>query len=408
MAGSVTKYGEEPNTWLLRWDAAPAADGKRNRKKKVYRGGKKQAEAELAKLVAETTAPAGVGPQVETKVAEVGLTFGDWLDDWIAMKADRNIGPQTLRGYHTHAKAIKEGIGAVPITDLTPKRISDYYRHVKTEGRQLSRQGRGKGLSKTTIHHHHVLIRASLKQAVVMGLIQKNPTDALEAPEMEKDRKMPALTPEEVQTLIRVTEGTPLYVPVVLSAYAGLREGEVLALSWRNVHLASSLLMVQQNAYPRQGGGMAFKEPKSEKSRRPVPLTDFVVEVLRRHQTTQNTIRENTPDWQDTGLVVTMEDGRAMRNDYLTKQFRKLRDELGWSDRIGFHCLRRTCATLMAHAGVPPRVTQDFLGHANLATTLGVYTNVVDGAREDAAARLGEVLGHVRVNTALEHHLAAD
>jgi integrase len=79
-----------------------------------------------------------------------------------------------------------------------------------------------------------------------------------------------------------------------------------------------------------------------------------------------------------------MEDGLPMRHDYLSKKFRKLADAMGWPE-ITFHSLRRTHASLLAHAGVMPKVVQERLGHSDPAITQEIYTTVIGGAAKAAA-----------------------
>ncbi len=43
-----------------------------------------------------------------------------------------------------------------------------------------------------------------------------------------------------------------------------------------------------------------------------------------------------------------------------------------------FHDLRHSCATLLAAQGVPPRVAMEILGHANISTTINIYTQVLN------------------------------
>ncbi|MBA2326573.1 MAG: tyrosine-type recombinase/integrase [Actinobacteria bacterium] len=55
-----------------------------------------------------------------------------------------------------------------------------------------------------------------------------------------------------------------------------------------------------------------------------------------------------------------------------------------------FHDLRHTCATLLLHAEVHPKVVQEMLGHSSIAITLDIYSHVVPGMQEEAARRMQE------------------
>ena len=60
--------------------------------------------------------------------------------------------------------------------------------------------------------------------------------------------------------------------------------------------------------------------------------------------------------------------------------------------RIRFHDLRHTAATLLLGQGVHPKVVAEMLGHARISTTLDLYSHVMPGMQEDAAARVDMAL----------------
>jgi integrase len=62
--------------------------------------------------------------------------------------------------------------------------------------------------------------------------------------------------------------------------------------------------------------------------------------------------------------------------------------------RITFHGLRHTCATLLLGAGVPVHVVSQRLGHAKASITSDVYAHVVGTMQQEAAAKLGALLGN--------------
>ena len=95
--------------------------------------------------------------------------------------------------------------------------------------------------------------------------------------------------------------------------------------------------------------------------------------------------------WTDTGLVFTQEDGTAIHPHSLSRFFETRAKAAGLSP-IRFHDLRHTHATLGLAAGVPAKVMQERLGHANVSITLDLYTHVVPGMQEQAAATMGALV----------------
>ena len=62
------------------------------------------------------------------------------------------------------------------------------------------------------------------------------------------------------------------------------------------------------------------------------------------------------------------------------------------SPNVTFHGLRHTHATQLLKEGVHPKVAQERLGHSTISTTLDLYSHVMPGMQEDAAARVDKAL----------------
>jgi integrase len=82
---------------------------------------------------------------------------------------------------------------------------------------------------------------------------------------------MGALDEAQTAQLLVAAKGTPWHVPVLLAVATGLRRGEVLGLRWQDVDLEAGRLTVQQTLEETRSG-LAFKPPKTAKSRRCVPI----------------------------------------------------------------------------------------------------------------------------------------
>ena len=61
-------------------------------------------------------------------------------------------------------------------------------------------------------------------------------------------------------------------------------------------------------------------------------------------------------------------------------------------DRVRFHDLRHTFASLMLLRGAKPKVISEALGHASVAFTMDTYSHIISGMQEDAMALLDDVL----------------
>lgn len=102
---------------------------------------------------------------------------------------------------------------------------------------------------------HRTLHRA-LNQAFHWGLIRANPA-ALVFPPRPERREMTALDRDQLLALLDQTKDRPLHAPLVLLATSGLRVGEALALSWRDVDLDARRLYVRRSLRRHRRGGFA-------------------------------------------------------------------------------------------------------------------------------------------------------
>jgi integrase len=169
----------------------------------------------------------------------------------------------------------------------------------------------------------------------------------------------------------------------VLVAYCGLRRGEVLGLHWADVDLDQGVAFIRETA----GDGT----PKSDSGVRAVPLAAPVVPALRawRKQQAADQLGYG-PDWPETGLVFTREDGSAVPAQWLSVRFETLayRAEL---PPVRFHDLRHGAASLCKAAHLDSKVISALLGHARSSFTDDVYVTLfpeVAKAAADAAAAI--------------------
>src|SRR5262249_10283634 len=131
----------------------------------------------------------------------------------------------------------------------------------------------------------HRILSQALKQAVTWGLLETNPCSAVKPPRFDR-REMKVLDVNQTATLVEYARRQPrMFMPVLLSAFCGLRRGEVAALRWRSVNLDAGQPAVVASTEQTKDG-LREKPPKSGKSRT-VALPAIAVEELRRHRISQ-------------------------------------------------------------------------------------------------------------------------
>jgi integrase len=127
---------------------------------------------------------------------------------------------------------------------------------------------------------------------------------------------------------------------------------------------------------------------KSEDSDRIITIDQGTADVLRARQERELFERlEWDSGWQDSGRVVTKEDGSPLRRGWASEHFGTLVQKAGLPP-VRFHDLRHGTATMLLAAGQPIKVISEIPGHSTSAFTVDVYTEVAEELAESAAAAI--------------------
>ena len=366
-----------PGKWTIILDVRDPATGKRRRKWHSFSGTKRSAQIECARLISEMRGGNYAEP---TKT-----TFGQFLEEWLA-QIKSQVTPRTHERYcEIVRKNIIPSLGAIRLTALRPPQIAGAYTKALESGR---RDGKG-GLSPNTVLYMHRLIKQALKHAVRWGTLTKNPAAAVDPPSIERATLS---TYDMAQTVdaIEAARGSRLFVPILLGVLCGLRRGEIVALRWRSVDLSASSLAVVESA-EQTAAGIRYKKPKSGRARN-IALSAYVVEELKVHKLRQaEELLRVGVRLNDATFVYAREDGEPIQPRSLTHNWQALVSRTG-IPRVRFHDLRHAHATHLLSSGVHPKVASERMGHSKVGITLDLYSHVLPGMQEDAAARVDDAL----------------
>jgi integrase len=209
-------------------------------------------------------------------VKDASMTVAAWLEEWIATSLAASGRKQATKDlYATLTRThLVPTVGAIPLGRLRP---SDVEALIVTK--------RDAGLAGSTIRTIYTVLRSALDIASRDGLIRSNPAAAVKRPGVER-KEAPHLTAEQAQALLEAMKGDRLESLFRVMLATGLRRGEALGLHWADVDLDAGLLRVRWTL-SRTSQGLQLDEPKTDKSRRTVPLPRSGIETLRAHQTRQ-------------------------------------------------------------------------------------------------------------------------
>jgi integrase len=143
----------------------------------------------------------------------------------------------------------------------------------------------------------------------------------------------------------------------------------------------------------RLDGHLVIGEPKTERSRRDVPLSPATVALLRSVKVSQAVERlKSASIWVETGHVFTTQIGTAVDPRNALRAISTAAKASGMAD-VGLHTLRHSFATHMLEAGVPLHTVSELLGHSSVAVTGDVYGHVSTEGARSAVERLSAAMG---------------
>ena len=382
MKGHVRERPPGSGNWSAVLEMRDPETGRRKRKwHSLDAKGKRAAQIECARLISAMDGGTYMEPSK--------TTVSEFLERWIEhMKAQ--VSPRTFHRYREICtKNLCPLIGTTTLSKLKPAQLSAAYTTALSSGRR----NRSGGLSPRTVHHMHTVLKSALAQAVKWELLARNPADAVDPPRVERQRLETYDVPQTA-TLIELMRPTRIAMPSILAAMCGLRRGEIAALRWRAIDLAAGQLAVRESAEQTRDG-VRIKEPKSGRART-VALSATVVDELRQHRLKQaeELLKLGVRLTEET-FVATHADGSPLQPDYITHEWVR---QLAKSalPRVRFHDLRHAHATHLLSSGVHPKVASERLGHSTIGITLDLYSHVMPGMQEDAAAKVDAAFQRAR------------
>jgi integrase len=373
-----------PGHWAIILDVRDQT-GKRRRKWHAFRGNKREAQAECARLIASMDA----GEYVETHKLTVGKYLLDRLAQW---EAGKKIGAQCVERYRELITGqICPFIGEIKLQALRTIDLERWHNALIDHGRK-----NGKSLSTRTVGAAHRLLSKALREAVKHGLIVKN-VASLERPPKVDGKEVRIIGADRLEHLLDRLGESPLRPKVLIALFCGLRLGEVLALKWGAVDLDAKTLSIAASLEETQQYGVREKRPKTGAGIRDVTMPDIVVEALRKHRQEMRELRlllglGKLSD--DDLLFPRAPEGGLPSPQQLTNQWWSFAKRIGMPD-ITFHALRHTHASMLIAAGINVVEVSKRLGHAKPSTTLDVYAHLFRQKDDAAAAAINAALANL-------------
>ena len=239
--------------------------------------------------------------------------------------------------------------------------------------------------SPQTARHAHNVLRAALGQAERWELVPRNVARLVKAPRVAL-AQVPTIEPTDVRRFLDSLPRGTYGALFTLAVSTGLRQGELLALTWPDVDTDRGIVRVRATLRPirhTRGEDYAWDEPKTPRSVRDVPLTGRALAVMRRHKAAA----------LSASLVFARPDGRPLDRREANYRWRAALVAVGLPP-VRMHSARHWFAGLSLDAnGGDLRAVQALLGHESITTTVNRYGGLADAAKQRTVDALGDVLG---------------
>ena len=375
MAGTMVE--RSPGRWWLKVPAGrdPATGRTKYLTKTVDAKGKKEARIELAKFVTEVS-------EGNTTKAPKRLTLAAYLDKWLKAHAVV-VSTRTLEEYERIINLrVKGRIGQATLSSISGLDLQQLYADLLKSGGKD-----GRPLSERSVHHVHRCLFTAFEAAVRTNHLRVNPARTIKGPRVEGTEMSILNGPDEISRFLAKAAGHKFEALIILALATGLRRGEIIVLRWSDVDLERGTVSVNRAATLTKMEGVIIKAPKTKKGRRKIALPSMAVETLKAHKKRQAEEMLASGARSADGLVFCDHTtGEMLKLDAVTKAVQDLAKKA--KVNVTLHGLRHSHASMLLAGGVHPKVAQERLGHSTVNVTLDIYSHLMEGMQETAAAAM--------------------
>jgi integrase len=287
-------------------------------------------------------------------------TVKEFIERWVEDVARERNAASTYRSYKERMRIdIVPHLGDTPLTKLTPQQVQRWMSKL----RELEKSPR-------TVQYSRAVLRVALNDALRWGLVNRNVAALASPPSVERPKIVP-LTVEQAKALIAAVRGTRWQALYQIALGLGMRKGEITALRWADVNLAT--------------GQLTVRRAKTRAGERTLELPAVLVEALRSHKVIQDEEQLWLGEgWNKDNLVFCSEAGVAYNPSNLHKSYKGHLRLAGLPEATRFHDLRHSCAGYLLSEGVPLKTVSDILGHSQISITADYYGHISPKAQREA------------------------
>ncbi len=347
--------------WMVRfYDTQELPGGMIKRVQKAHKlveaAGDYKTKAAARVLAAEYLAPLNDGRTTPQSV----MSLQSFVEKYYLPFVETHKRVSTYHGYRNLWKGTLKAHGAIALRDFRT-----------TDGeRILGAVARENDLTSTTLRHLKAFLSGVFRYAKRQGVINsENPIRDVVLPKARPAEDTYAYSLEEITQMLDVLP-EPAATIVAAASFTGARKGELRGLRWQDYN--GDEVRVSQSFWRSH-----LQEPKTRKSRAPVPAISQLAEWLNQHRELMGNPAKGLMFQSPAGKAVNLD---ALARDVIRPALQKA--EIQWH---GWHAFRRGLATNLHRLGVADETIQRILRHSTVAVTQNCYIKTADA---DAVAAM--------------------
>lgn len=347
----------------------------------------------------------------------------DGLKDYSDGKADLNflfdryiktktgLRDSTLANYnYMYNQFVRDGFGKKKLAEIKYSDVLYFYNSLMHD----------KGMKVNTLDNIHTTLHPAFQMAVRDGLMKRNPSDGVMA-EIKGKNKSPkttrhALTLEQQRRFMNYLENNPFldhwYPLLTVLLGTGCRIGELLGLRWEDIDFKNRSISINHNLvyYYHEDGehervlAYSVSLPKTEAGVRVIPMLPQVYDalcVLKEESDEKGIISEEIDGMSN--FIFISSKGNVYRPGQINEAIHRITKYCNIEEtenaarenrepvlvpKFSCHHLRHTFCTRFCENEANVKVIQSVMGHANISTTMDVYTDVMESKKAEAMNRL--------------------
>ena len=280
--------------------------------------------------------------ELEETIAD-GTKFRSVAEEWWEEHSQK-ISYTTHRSYKPALTRAIEEFGDMQMQTITPMDINRFVYEV------------AKQFADKTVRSQRLVLNLICSYAVIHGYADTNPVREVKVPDGLKKKRRTSPPSEDI-AIVKRSADKEFGLFAVMALYTGMRRGELLALEWKDIDIKSRTISVTKSLYHIENKPQ-IKEPKTETSIGTLPILDALLPYLKPKK----------------GLVFPNAAGGYMTDAEYLQKWRAYAKQTGIKSTP--HQFRHAYATMLYEAGIPPQDAQHLLRHAQIQTTIDVYTDL--------------------------------